>query len=225
MRARAGSFDVSGRKREPLIVRLTWRGHLVLIAGVAVLVLAGTAAGHDQRTDIRQGGAVVAWVNGGGPIPRSWSYCDNKKRWRTKANGTVGYTLTSGTTLWGGPSGSAPTAGRYGPIRSSRGAPSSSEASLARVHPAGTSSVLRDSPSTANGCGSNLVSLLRPWGAMASRLAHRSSSNPALAGEDLTVFVRREDAERFIEEVRGEDPEVAAKLRVEERELEAGGQN
>jgi hypothetical protein len=60
---------------------------------------------------------------------------------------------------------------------------------------------------------------------MASRLAHRSSSNPALAGEDLTVFVRREDAERFIEEVRGEDPEVAAKLRVEERELEAGGKN
>ena len=60
---------------------------------------------------------------------------------------------------------------------------------------------------------------------MASRLAHRFSSNPALAGEDLTVFVRREDAERFIEEVRGEDPEVAAKLRVEERELEAGGKN
>ena len=33
----------------------------------------------------------------------------------------------------------------------------------------------------------------------------------------------REDAERFIEEVRGDDPEVAAKLRIEERELEAGG--
>ena len=35
----------------------------------------------------------------------------------------------------------------------------------------------------------------------------------------------REDAERFIEEVRGDDPEVAAKLRIEERELEAGGLN
>ena len=59
-------------------MRSTWRGHLVLIAGVAVLVLAGTAAGHDQRTDIRQGGAVVAWVSGGGPIPRSWVSCDNE---------------------------------------------------------------------------------------------------------------------------------------------------
>jgi len=42
---------------------------------------------------------------------------------------------------------------------------------------------------------------------------------------DLEVFIRREDAERFIEEVRGDDPELAAKLRIEERELEAGGLN
>jgi len=34
-----------------------------------------------------------------------------------------------------------------------------------------------------------------------------------------------EDAERFIEEVRGDDPEVAAKVRIEERELEAGALN
>ena len=39
-------------------------------------------------------------------------------------------------------------------------------------------------------------------------------------GDSLEVFIRREDAERFIEEVRGDDPEVAAKLRIEERELE-----
>jgi len=38
-------------------------------------------------------------------------------------------------------------------------------------------------------------------------------------------LVRREDAERFIEEVRGDDPEVAAKLRVEERELDTGDVN
>ena len=44
-------------------------------------------------------------------------------------------------------------------------------------------------------------------------------------GVELEVFIRREDAERFIEEVRGDDPEVAAKLRIEERELEAGGLN
>jgi hypothetical protein len=41
--------------------------------------------------------------------------------------------------------------------------------------------------------------------------------------DDIEPFVRREDAERFIEEVRSDDPEVAAPLRVEERELEAGG--
>jgi hypothetical protein len=35
----------------------------------------------------------------------------------------------------------------------------------------------------------------------------------------LEVFIRREDAERFIDEVRGDDPGVAAKLRIEEREL------
>ena len=45
-------------------------------------------------------------------------------------------------------------------------------------------------------------------------------------GVDLEVFIRREDAERFIEEVRGDDPEVAEKLRIEERELKRrGGSN
>jgi hypothetical protein len=44
-------------------------------------------------------------------------------------------------------------------------------------------------------------------------------------GDSLEVFIRREDAERFIAEVRGDDPEMAAKLRLEERELEAGGLN
>ena len=39
--------------------------------------------------------------------------------------------------------------------------------------------------------------------------------------DSLEVFVRREDAERFIEQVRGDDPEVAEKLRIEERELKA----
>jgi hypothetical protein len=44
-------------------------------------------------------------------------------------------------------------------------------------------------------------------------------------GDAVEAFVRREDAERFIAEVRGDDPEVAAKLRIEERELEASGLN
>jgi hypothetical protein len=39
------------------------------------------------------------------------------------------------------------------------------------------------------------------------------------------VFLRRDDAERFIEDVRGDDPEAGAKLRIEERELETGSLN
>jgi hypothetical protein len=39
----------------------------------------------------------------------------------------------------------------------------------------------------------------------------------------VETFVRREGAERFIEEVRGDDPDLASYLRIEERELEAGG--
>jgi len=33
------------------------------------------------------------------------------------------------------------------------------------------------------------------------------------------------DAERFIEDVRRDDPDLASYLRIEERELEAGGRN
>ena len=44
-------------------------------------------------------------------------------------------------------------------------------------------------------------------------------------GDALELVVRREDAERFIEEERGDDPELAKPLRIEERELEAGGRN
>lgn len=38
-------------------------------------------------------------------------------------------------------------------------------------------------------------------------------------GDSLEVFFRREDAERFLAEVCGDDPEVAAKPRIEEREF------
>ena len=34
-------------------------------------------------------------------------------------------------------------------------------------------------------------------------------------GVELEVFIRREEAKRFIEDVRGDDPELAAKLRIE----------
>jgi hypothetical protein len=44
-------------------------------------------------------------------------------------------------------------------------------------------------------------------------------------GDALEVFVRREDAEHFVDDVRGDEPEIAASLRIEERELEAGHRN
>jgi hypothetical protein len=46
-----------------------------------------------------------------------------------------------------------------------------------------------------------------------------------LLGDSIDVFVRRQDAERFIEEIRGDDPELAKALRIDERELEAGNAN
>src|SRR4029453_13704890 len=47
--------------------------------------------------------------------------------------------------------------------------------------------------------------------------------SPVPPGEAPEVYARREDAERFIEEVRGDEPELAKPLRIEERELEGGG--
>jgi hypothetical protein len=41
-------------------------------------------------------------------------------------------------------------------------------------------------------------------------------------GDSLEVFVRRENAERFVEEVRGDEPELASYLRIEEREARGG---
>jgi hypothetical protein len=55
-------------------------------------------------------------------------------------------------------------------------------------------------------------------------LDERSSATNPL-GDAVETFIRREDAERIVEEVRGDDPELAAKLRIEQRELEAGAPN
>jgi hypothetical protein len=52
-----------------------------------------------------------------------------------------------------------------------------------------------------------------------------STSPQHALGEFVDVFTRREDAERFIEEVRGDAPELAKDLRIEERELAAGRPN
>jgi hypothetical protein len=52
----------------------------------------------------------------------------------------------------------------------------------------------------------------------------RSSPDHPL-GDAVETFVRREDAEPFIEEVRSDDPDLASYLRIEERELDAGSLN
>jgi hypothetical protein len=49
----------------------------------------------------------------------------------------------------------------------------------------------------------------------------RSITNPL--GDAIDTFVRREDAERFIEHVRRDDPELASHLRIVKRELEGVG--
>jgi hypothetical protein len=50
-------------------------------------------------------------------------------------------------------------------------------------------------------------------------------ANVTSGGDAMETFIRREDAERFIEEVRGDEPELASRLRIEERDLEAAGLN
>jgi len=52
----------------------------------------------------------------------------------------------------------------------------------------------------------------------------RSSPNHPL-GDAVETFVRREDAERFIEEVRRDDSELASYLRIKERKLDGGAAN
>ena len=44
-------------------------------------------------------------------------------------------------------------------------------------------------------------------------------------GVELEVSIRPEDAERFIEEVCSDDPDLASYLRIEERDLEASWPN
>jgi hypothetical protein len=44
----------------------------------------------------------------------------------------------------------------------------------------------------------------------------RADASPTFPlGDTLEVYVRREDAERFLEEVRGDEPELAKELRIE----------
>ena len=44
-------------------------------------------------------------------------------------------------------------------------------------------------------------------------------------GDAIETFIRREDAECFIEEIRADEPKLAKPLRIEKRELEVGERN
>lgn len=55
-------------------------------------------------------------------------------------------------------------------------------------------------------------------------LDDRTSTSSPL-GDAVDTFLRREDAERFVEDVRRDDPDLAQHLRIEERELNAGDVN
>jgi hypothetical protein len=60
----------------------------------------------------------------------------------------------------------------------------------------------------------------RSFGKNRSRTVIAGSHSPTFpAGDAVGVYVCREDAERFSEEIRGDEPELAKDLRVEEREL------
>ena len=66
---------------------------------------------------------------------------------------------------------------------------------------------------------------LRPW---RRTLVVYSVDLRSMSGNhpfDRETFTSREDAERFIEDLRSDDPELGTVLRIEEHELEAGGDN
>jgi len=52
-----------------------------------------------------------------------------------------------------------------------------------------------------------------------------SLSQRSPLGDSVDVFVRREEAERLIEEVRVDDTELAKLMRIKERELDGGEPN
>ena len=52
------------------------------------------------------------------------------------------------------------------------------------------------------------------------RDSRRQNEPRAPLGEAVDVLLTREDAERFMAEVRGDDVELASHLRIEERELD-----
>jgi hypothetical protein len=75
----------------------------------------------------------------------------------------------------------------------------------------------------------SLVTLLASYyrqASCSSTLSSTTPSHPSSRSVSARGVIRREDAERFVEEVCAVTlPKLASYLRIEERELEAGGSN
>jgi hypothetical protein len=76
-----------------------------------------------------------------------------------------------------------------------------------------------DAPSSARTVHSGHLDRPRPTSDAAPVIVY------AVVDVSLSCHLLGEDAERFIEEVRGDEPKLASSLQIEERDLEAGGRN
>ena len=81
------------------------------------------------------------------------------------------------------------------------------------------------SPTEAPSCLAVMRRALQPWRRtlIVYSVDLRSMSGDHPFGRE--TFTRREDAEQFIEELRRKDAELGGALRIDEHELEAGGNN
>jgi hypothetical protein len=70
-----------------------------------------------------------------------------------------------------------------------------------------------------------VVALAIPSAVISYAVADNFALRDQPAGRLLDIFVRREDAEVFVEAVRGDEPELTSYPRIERSELEAGGLN
>ena len=115
------------------------------------------------------------------------------------------------------------------PLRMGRGTPgarvlSHKEGLLRRAFPLPGSNPRSQHSGRTLAVSREAISTARPESAIVSPVLVyaiidlRSSPDHPL-GDAVETFVRREDAERFIEEVRGDDPDLTSYLRVEERGL------
>jgi hypothetical protein len=81
------------------------------------------------------------------------------------------------------------------------------------------------SPTEAPSCLAVMRRARQPWRRTLTVYSVDLGSNSGNHPFGRETFARREDAEQFIEELRRDDQELGAALRIEEHELEAGENN